>query len=80
MESKPEMVKVEVVIPKEVYEFLKTAHAFAKMKGSLEEYLGFQIVFALQGDIDDNLAPLLNMKEIVQGYRLDKVSDLKVDC
>jgi hypothetical protein len=79
-EEKPEMVKVDVALQKEVYEFLKAAHSFAKWKEPLEEYLGYQIVYALQGDFTDNLAPLLNMKEIVQGYGLDKVSDLKVDC
>ena len=78
-QKKPELVEAKILIPREVLEFLKAAHNFGHWKESLEEYLGDQIVMTLEGDIGNQFEGLWNMKEIVQGYGLDKVLNVQVD-
>jgi hypothetical protein len=65
-------VEAKVMIPKQVLEFYKAAHGFGKFTESLEEYMGYQLCVTLEADLGNNLEGLLDMKEIVKGYDLDK--------
>ena len=71
-ENNVELVEAKVLIPRQVLEFLKAAHDFGKWKESLEEYMGDQIVMNLEADFGDLLEGMWNMKEIIEGYGLDK--------
>lgn len=74
-----EYVEAKILIPQQLLEFYKAVHAFGKFTESLEEYMGYQLTVTLEQDLGNNLEELLDMKEIVTGYGLDKAG-IKADC
>ena len=65
-----EQIECSVLVPKRLFEFLKAVHTFGKYQDTLEEFLGSQIVFAIQGDLANNLESLLDMEELAKDYDL----------
>jgi hypothetical protein len=66
-----ECVECTVLVPKRLLEFLKAVHTFGKYSVSLEEFIGSQIVFAVQGDFGNELVSLLpDPQELAKSYGL----------
>ena len=71
VEKEVEQVECTVLVPKEVLEFLKAVHTFGKYRVSLEEFIGSQIAYAVQGDFGNELVSLLpDPQELAKGYGL----------
>lgn len=66
-----ETVEVTIKLPKEIVDFLRHHEASV---GSLEEYLTYNIVACVEGDLDGSSSgPFFDMDKEIQKWGLDKV-------